>query len=132
MDWTGILSRVLEAILIAVLPVLFASLAGFLVAKAKLLWAQAKDWNPTVTDLVERAARFAVIAAEQAGAAELAKDKKQYALNIAELCLKERNITIDLYLLDAAIEKAVLEVFNTEKLEGEQSGIGFIKAEVIK
>ena len=120
MDWTGILSRVLEAILVAVLPVLFASLAGFLVAKAKLFWAQAKEWNPTVTDLAERAAHFAVVAAEQAGAAKLIEDKKAYALNIAELWLKERNITIDLYLLDAAIEKAVLEAFKPEKL-GEEA-----------
>mgnify|MGYP001164783793 CR=1 FL=1 len=120
MNWMEILSRVLEAILIAVLPVLFASLAGFLVAKAKLLWAQAKEWNPEVTDLAERAAHFAVVAAEQAGAAKLIEDKKTYALGIAELWLKERDITIDLKLLDAAIEKAVLEAFKPEKL-GEEA-----------
>lgn len=132
MDWTGILSRVLEAILVAVLPVLFASLAGFLVAKAKLLWAQAKEWNPTVTDLAERAARFAVIAAEQAGAAKLIEDKKAYALGIAELWLKERDITIDLKLLDAAIEKAVLEAFKPEKLGEEKPAVEVIKVEAVK
>jgi len=64
---------------------------------------------------LEEAAVFAVMAAEQAGAAELIKDKKVYAFDIAERWLELRGIKIDLDLIDAAIEAAVYEKFNAGK-----------------
>ncbi len=112
MEWMPILSKVIEAILIAILPPLIVALITFLIVKAKEVWARAKAWNPTVTEYLEKAARFAVQAAEQAGAAELIKDKKQYAIQIAEAWLAANHITTDIDLIDAAIEKAVLELFN--------------------
>lgn len=112
-----IVSKVLEAVLIAILPPLAAVMVAWMLAKAKEGWARAKRWNPTVTDLIEEAAKFAVRAAEQAGAAELIADKKAYALQIAEAWLAQRNITTDLDLIDAAIEAAVLELFNEDKPE---------------
>jgi len=112
-----IVSKVLEAVLIAILPPLAAAMVAWMVAKAKEGWARAKRWNPTVTDLIEEAAKFAVRAAEQAGAAELIADKKAYALQIAEAWLAQRNISTDLDLIDAAIEAAVLELFNEDKPE---------------
>jgi hypothetical protein len=115
MDWMPVLSKVIEAILIAILPPLVVALITFLIAKAKDAWARAKQWNPTVTEYIEQAARFAVQAAEQAGAAELIKDKKQYAIQIAEAWLAANHITTDIDLIDAAIEKAVLELFNVGK-----------------
>lgn len=117
MEWMPIVSKVLEAVLIAILPPLAAAMVAWMVAKAKEGWARAKRWNPTVTDLIEEAAKFAVRAAEQAGAAELIADKKAYALQIAESWLAQRNITTDLDLIDAAIEAAVLELFNEDKPE---------------
>lgn len=117
MEWMPIVSKVLEAVLIAILPPLAAALVAWMLAKAKEGWARAKRWNPTVTDLIEEAAKFAVRAAEQAGAAELIADKKAYALQIAEAWLAQRNITTDLDLIDAAIEAAVLELFNEDKPE---------------
>ena len=112
-----IVSKVLEAVLIAILPPLAAAMVAWMLAKAKEGWARAKRWNPTVTDLIEEAAKFAVRAAEQAGAAELIADKKAYALQIAEAWLAQRNITTDLDLIDAAIEAAVLELFSDDKPE---------------
>lgn len=117
MEWMPIVSKVLEAVLIAILPPLAAALVAWMLAKAKEGWARAKRWNPTVTDLIEEAAKFAVRAAEQAGAAELIADKKAYALQIAEAWLAQRNITTDLDLIDAAIEAAVLELFSDDKPE---------------
>ena len=114
MDWMPILSKVLEAVLIAILPPLAAALVGLIVGHAKRLWAEAKLLNPTLTDLIEQAAEFAVLAAEQAGAAELIEDKKQYAIEIAERWLLTKNLDLDINLIDAAIEKAVLELFNSE------------------
>jgi len=116
-EWMPIVSKVLEAVLIAILPPLAAAMVAWMVAKAKEGWARAKRWNPTVTDLIEEAAKFAVRAAEQAGAAELIADKKAYALQIAEAWLAQRNISTDLDLIDAAIEAAVLELFNEDKPE---------------
>ena len=114
MEWMPILSKVIEAILIAILPPLVVALITFLIAKAKDAWERAKQWNPTVTEYIEQAARFAVQAAEQAGAAELIKDKKEYAIQIAEAWLVANHITTDIDLIDAAIEKAVLELFNSD------------------
>lgn len=115
-DWNVILSQVLQAVLIVVLPPLAVFVAKFLQAKAKALWAEAKSWSPSITQLIEQAARFAVIAAEQAGAAELIQDKKAYAVKIAGEWLLEHDIDINLVLVSAAIEKAVLEYFHPERL----------------
>lgn len=112
MDFMPILSKVLEAVLSVVLPVLAVALVSAIVALAKKLWAQAKQASPEITDVLEQAAKFAVKAAEQAGAAELIEDKKQYAIEIAEKWLSVKNLNIDVDLIDAAIEKAVLESFN--------------------
>lgn len=114
MEWMPILSKVIEAILIAILPPLVAFLVSVGLAYAKRVWGDLKQRYPTVTELIEQAAVFAVQAAEQAGAAELIKDKKEYAIQIAEAWLEANHITTDLHLIDAAIEKAVLELFNSD------------------
>lgn len=111
MEWMPILSKVLEAVLIAILPPLAVAIVSVILGYAKGLWAKAKLLNPTITDYLEIAAEFAVQAAEQAGAANLIEDKKQYAIEIAERWLLARNMTIDINLIDAAIEKAVAELF---------------------
>ena len=110
------ISAVIQAVLLVVLPVIASAVTAFLLAQAKFLWAKARAWNPSVTALIEEAAIFAVRAAEQAGAGELIEDKKLYALDIAERWLAERSLYIDITLLEAAIEKAVLEQFNPELL----------------
>lgn len=115
-DWTVILSQVLQAVLIVVLPPLAVFVAKFLQAKAKALWEEAKSWSPTITQLIEQAARFAVVAAEQAGAAKLIEDKKKYAIKIAGEWLLEHGVDVNLDLVSAAIEKAVLEYFHPDRL----------------
>ena len=112
MDWMPVFSKVIEAILIAILPPLVAFLVSIGLAYAKRVWGDLKQRYPSVTELIEEAAVFAVQAAEQAGAAELIADKKQYAIQIAEAWLVANHITTDIDLIDAAIEKAVLELFN--------------------
>lgn len=117
-DWNVILSQVLQAVLIVVLPPVAVFVVKFFQAKIKLLWEEAKAWSPTITEMLEEAAKFAVIAAEQAGAAGLIQDKKEYALDIATDWLAEHNIDINLELLSAAIEKAVAEEFNSKPVVG--------------
>jgi hypothetical protein len=118
MDWMPILSKVVEAILIATLPPLAVALVSFVIGLAKKAWLEFKLANPLISEWVETAAEFAVKAAEQAGAAELISDKKAYAMQIAETWLIAHNITVDLDLIDAAIEKAVLELFHTDEPVG--------------
>ena len=121
MEWMPILSKVIEAILIAILPPLAVVIVSAAVAYAKRLWNDLKLRYPSVTELIEEAAVFAVQAAEQAGAAALIEDKKQYAIQIAEAWLAANHITTDIDLIDAAIEKAVLELFNG----GEETPTGY-------
>lgn len=115
-DWTVILSQVLQAVLIVVLPPVAVFIVKFLQAKILMLWEEAKAWSPTITELVEQAARFAVVAAEQAGAAQLIQDKKAYAIEIAGDWLLEHGVDVNLDLVSAAIEKAVLEYFHPDRL----------------
>lgn len=84
MGINAILSFVLQSVLEFILPILFMSLAGFLVAKAKETWAKAKDWNPSATSLLEQSVRVAVLVAEQAGATGLISDKRAYAFSVVE------------------------------------------------
>lgn len=117
MEWMSILSKVIEAILLAILPPLAVALVAWIVGLAKVAWARFRELNPTVADYMELAAEFAVKAAEQAGAAELIDDKKAYAIGIAEKWLAEHNVYVDIDLLDAAIEKAVGELFPNESVK---------------
>jgi hypothetical protein len=113
-NWNEILSAVLQSVLLLTLPPLAVAVYKFILAKAAVLLSEAQEWNPTVTDFLMQAARFAVEAAEQAGLAELTKNKKMYALEVAELWLKAKGVEIDLALIDAAVEKAVAELNNYE------------------
>lgn len=111
----NVLSAVLQKLLEYFLPILAVALVGFLAAKIKNLLAEAKAWNPDITELLEQAVKFAVTAAEQAGASKLIEDKKTYAFDVAERWLELHGIKIDLDLIDAAIEAAVYEKFNAGK-----------------
>ena len=115
MENNVILSAVLQSLLQYFLPILAVALVGFLVAKIKYFLAESKAWNPKITSLLEEAAKFAVMAAEQAGAAKLISDKKVYAMDVAEKWLEQHGVHLDFELIDAAIEAAVYEQFNSDK-----------------
>ena len=113
MEWNAVLSAVLQSLLEFLLPILAVTIMSFLVAKAREAWARAKGWDEPVTSLLEQAVRVAVMAAEQAGAAEIISDKRAYAFSIAEEWLKARGIKLDTDLIYAAIEAAVWKEFNS-------------------
>lgn len=119
MNWNEILGAVLQAVLIAILPTLAVAAFKWLWAKASTVWAELSERYPTVTDLLRQSACIAVSAAEQAGAAGLITEKKQYAIGIAEKWLAEHGVVLDLDLIDAAIEAALYDTINQyKKLEG--------------
>ena len=110
-EWNVVLSNVLQAVLIVLLPPVVVFVLKWLQAEAAFLWEKVRDWKPSVASLIEEAAAFAVKAAEQAHIGKLVEDRKAYEIEIAEKWLELKGITVDLDLLDAAIEKAVIENF---------------------
>ena len=110
-----ILSAVLQSLLEFLLPIVAVAVIGVLVSWAKLLWEKAKSWNGDATTLLAEAAKIAVTAAEQAGAAKLINDKKVYAMDIAEKWLEQHGVHLDFELIDAVVDAAVYEQFNTDK-----------------
>lgn len=117
-DWSLILQQVIDALFVAlqsilmvVLPAVAVAVVRLSWAKASELWAKVEEKKPTLADVLEQAAVFAVKAAEQADIAGLVHTKKGYALGIAQEWLEAQGIDIDLNLIDAAIEKAVAEQF---------------------
>lgn len=110
----------------ALLPVLVASLVGLALAWGKAQLAKARQYDPDTFDQLTYIAENAVHAAEQAGLSGLVKDKKAYALNIAEKWLATKNINIDLHLIDAAIEAAVWQEINKDADKTAKPAIGFV------
>ncbi len=104
----------LNAILLALISALVPAAIKYIRAQAELALANAHNQQPVITDWIEDCAAFAVKAAEQGGLSGIIADKKQYALAVGEAWLNAKGIPIDLDLLDAAIEKAVLENFGHE------------------
>ena len=108
------LSQFLQHLLLALLPILAASAATWLLAKARQAWAQFKASKPDLAAELESIARTVVMAAEQAGAANIIKNKKDYAIQMAQNYLSLKGLHIDLPLIDAAIEAAVYDVINSQ------------------
>ena len=112
-NWNEILTQVL----IVLLPPLAVALSRWAWAKASELFAEIEEMKPQLADFLRQAAYFAVTAAEQAKLGDALIVKKDYALTVAEKYLEENfGLKVDISLLDAAIEKAVWEEFNSDPL----------------
>lgn len=101
-----------EGVLLAIAPVLASMVAAWLIAQVKTAWAKAREAAGEWVWVLDAIADKAVQAAEQANMAGLIQDKKAYALDLAQQFLSEQGYKIDVSLIDAAIEAAVLEQFN--------------------
>lgn len=112
--------KLLEQVLLVVLPVLAAAATAWIAQKVREGAARLTEHQRKVLLAV---VQTAVLAAEQAGAAGYVKDKKAYALEVAQGWLKQQGVKIDLGLLDAAIEAAVLEEFNRYRSDGDSLGV---------
>lgn len=105
------ISELLQALLLATLPVLAGFGARYLAAKYNL--EKAKLTNEQQF-MIDGAIKVAVFAAEQLGANDFIDDKKEYAMKIAEEYLDGVGIELDFYELEARIEAAVKEAFNKD------------------
>ena len=114
--WLDLLSGFLQAFLSAVLPVLASALAGLAIAWLVKVIGEIKS---KLTDdqewIIKQAIDSAVLAAEQVHLKDTAIAKKGYALQIAEKWLSDKGIHVDLAILDARIEAAVMAQFNLDK-----------------
>lgn len=107
-------SEILTAVLVALLPPIAVVLSRLAWAKGSELFRQVKEYSPDLADFLREASYFAVMAAEQMGLKDKALDKKKYALSVAKKYILENfGLAVDLELLDAAIEKAVWQEFNS-------------------
>jgi pilus assembly protein Flp/PilA len=125
-------SNLLQAVLLAILPVL-AALAVRWLWKTTSVEAGKLDQQTLMT--LRWLADMAVQAAEQAKLSGYIADKKQYALEFCAKWLASRGLTIDLVLINVAIEAAVMEIFNKEKpalkLKQTSSGQGMVEYALI-
>ena len=120
-------SALLQNLLMAFAPVIASLVAAWLIAQIKLIWAKAKAARPDVIDTLEWAARTAVAAAEQAGAAQLIDDKKEYAMAVADAWLRAKGLDLDLDMISAAVEAAVWQEINRDKDKpGSRRLMGFV------
>jgi hypothetical protein len=107
------LSELAQSVLLAIAPIIASALAAWLIGMARAAWAKAKQ---TVGDewawALDEGAKIAVRAAEQLKLAEIIEDKKDYAVATLQAYLDERGLKVDLAVLEAAIEAAVLSEFN--------------------
>lgn len=109
------LNAYLQSFLMAAIPVVVPALAALAIAGVRKLWSETQSRAPDVAYYIREAAKIAVSAAEQSGAAGFVKDKKEYALSLAEAWLAEQKITVDVLLIEAAIEAAVYDEINKPK-----------------
>lgn len=104
----------LSAFLNIVLPTLAALLAGYVIAWLK------KKFDFENLQIVKDIVKAAVLAAEQENLAGRIKEKKEYALTMAENWLSTKGIKFDLTTLDGLIEAAVMDEFNRYRESNER------------
>jgi len=112
MTWADVISRCLQIILEALLPVAVAVLAAYVHQ-----WLKQRQMEIEVRlsehqkKMLREAVELAVKAAEQSGlwdkALETGKAKKEFALSWASRYLEEFGLTLDLETLSGLIEAAV-------------------------
>jgi hypothetical protein len=113
-EYMPFVTQFLNVFLPPVLVALAGLLAGLAVQGLRLLGAKIKEAQPELFEQMQWIAQTAVLAAEQAGAAGLIADKKEYAIEVVEAWLTQYGYgDVDVVMIEAAVEKAVLEEFNS-------------------
>lgn len=116
MEVNQVVSVFVQVFLSYLLPVVASFAAGYAIVLVKKAAERVREDNPELFWTISAVAGMAVKAAEQAKVNDLLIDKKQYAINAAEKMLAAQGYIIDLDVLDAAIEAAVLDKFHPDKV----------------
>lgn len=113
-----VLSVFTQKVLEVVLPVVAAQIVSVLLALFLKFWAEWKQKQPDVVNQVEWLARTAVQAAEQANAAGLIQDKKDFAVDYIQRALSAKGLKLDVSLIMDAVEAAVWTEINSPITSG--------------
>lgn len=105
-----LLSKVLQAVLEASLPILAAALAAWAMEKAIEMFRKLKDKNPELYEICKVVCREAVTAAEQVYGSGEGKKKLEYAINFVEKYLAAKGIKLDIDIILGYIEAAVKDM----------------------
>ena len=111
--WMELLFEVLQAVLLAALPILAAAVTRWVLGEIE---RQKKRLDADVLRNLEWIAGIAVTAAEQVHAAGYIADKKVYAMKVAQAWLDSRGIKLNVGVVEGAVEAAVLKEFNPQWL----------------
>lgn len=109
------MSQFVELFLLALLPPLAGMLAAWMLGMVRKVWAEVRDRAGDWVWVLDEVAVTAVQAAEQMQLADMIADKKQYALATVDEYLRVRGFTVDMAIIEAAVEAAVLREFNQAK-----------------
>lgn len=109
-----ILSNSLQFVLVIVLPVLAGAATAWLIKQYKVQSAKLDQETQTTLNWI---ASTAVRAAEQEKVAGLIDDKLERATAIVQSELEQRNIKLDLKVIETYIQAAVWGEFNKAKYE---------------
>lgn len=113
-------SSLLQAVLLAILPVLAGALVNWAIKAAKL---KAGELDQQTLTTLTWLASTAVRAAEQANLSGYVTDKKAFALDYVQTWLSGHGIQLDAVTLSTAIEAAVMEEFGKAKFEAAQKAL---------
>ncbi len=112
-DW----GRIITEALVVSIPLLLPALFLWIYTHAAMAWKDLKAKQPQLSWYLESAALIAVKGAEELGAFDDLKDKKVWAINYVQKYMDAHGLhNVDVSLISGAIEAAVLEVFNKDRL----------------
>jgi hypothetical protein len=109
-------SKFAEVVLVGLLPVLAVFVIRWVKVQIDHVLAKIEAEKPELFDQLEWVAALAVRAAEEAKFAGLVEEKRKYAFDVIKKFLEEGGYPINVDLIYAAIEAAVLKEFNREKV----------------
>ncbi len=116
-EWKEVIGLIVMAIVMVLVPYVLKPYLSLAKVRAERAWSDFSKEQPKLAVYLTAFARTAVVAAEQAGLKKDAFDKKDYAMTAVQAWLRhEGYASIDPLLIDAAIEQAVMEVFNPDYL----------------
>ena len=113
-------SQLLQTVILAAIPVVVPIMVSIAIAYWRKVKAEIQEKAPVAYEALKVAARIAVQAAEQLAMTGVIQEKKRYAIDRVKLLLEGQGITMDIESISAAIEAAVLEQFNSHKLNAKQ------------
>jgi hypothetical protein len=111
--------KLLEDVIVLAVSAIVPAVLALIVVMIRKKFAEFKNIYPEYGYLLEQAASFAVKAAEEANFAGFIDDKRAYALEIAQKYLDDHKVKLSLEVIDAAIEAAVYDVMNKERIANE-------------